>query len=65
MPVNQLFPNQVEIFFSVVQRKPLKQIAKPFKWKFTKDDMKNIPCEISYKMTNWKRWWPENTSSNL
>lgn len=70
-PVHASWLNQVEIFFSVVQRKLLtpnnfsdlvtleskllnfqahyEKVAKPFKWKFTKDDMKNILCKISYK----------------
>tara|TARA_B100002003_G_scaffold50915_1_gene46096 strand:- start:416 stop:568 length:153 start_codon:yes stop_codon:yes gene_type:complete len=32
-----------------------KKVAKLFKWKFTKDDMKNILCEISYKNNNLEK----------
>ncbi len=68
-PVHASWLNQIEIYFSVVQRKVLtpndfkdldeverqlmqfqlyyEQIAKPFKWKFTKDDLKRILAKIS------------------
>jgi hypothetical protein len=63
-PVHASWLNQIEIYFSVVQRKVLmpndfpnvaivkqrlmefqtyyEQIAKPFKWKFTKKDLRNV-----------------------
>lgn len=67
-PVHASWLNQVEIFFSVLQRKVLtpndfpnlealemaifqfqalyNQIAKPFKWKYTKDDLKKTVLKI-------------------
>jgi DDE superfamily endonuclease len=67
-PVHASWLNQVEIFFSVLQRKVLtpndftdlqslqlailqfqalyNQIAKPFKWKYTKDDLKKTLLKI-------------------
>lgn len=74
-PVHASWLNQIEIYFSIVQRKLLtpnefpdlttlenqllefqtyyEKIAKPFKWKFTKDDLKRIlakiPCEITHE----------------
>jgi hypothetical protein len=69
-PVHASWLNQIEIYFSVVQRKVLspndfpdlvtlerrllefhshyEQIAKPFKWKFTRDDLNRILSDISY-----------------
>lgn len=68
-PIHASWLNQVEIYFSVIQRKLLtpndfpdlatlktgilnfqehyEKISKPFKWKFTKEDMKNILSKIS------------------
>ena len=68
-PVHASWLNQIEIYFSVVQRKVLtpsdfkdldeverhlmqfqlfyEKIAKPFKWKFTKDDLKRVLAKIS------------------
>ena len=68
-PVHASWLNQIEIYFSVVQRKVLtpndfpdletverrlldfqsryEEIAKPFKWKFTKDDLNRILSKIS------------------
>ena len=68
-PVHASWLNQIEIYFSVVQRKVLtpndfpdlkiveqrlldfqtryEQIAKPFKWKFTKDDLNRILSKLS------------------
>ena len=69
-PVHASWLNQIEIYFSVVQRKLLtpntfpdlktlerqllafqayyEEIAKPFQWRFTKDDLKNILSEVSH-----------------
>jgi len=68
-PVHASWLNQIEIYFSVVQRKVLtpndfldlatlearllefqshyEKIAKPFKWKFTRDDLNRILSDIS------------------
>ena len=68
-PVHASWLNQIEIYFSVVQRKVLtpndfpdlatleqrlldfqsryEQIAKPFKWKFTKQDLNRILSKLS------------------
>jgi len=68
-PVHASWLNQIEIYFSVVQRKVLtpndfknletleqkligfqsryEEIAKPFKWKFTKEDLKRILLNLS------------------
>lgn len=68
-PVHASWLNQIEIYFSVVQRKVLmpndfpdletlenqllefqsyyEKIAKPFEWKFTKDDLKSILSKVS------------------
>jgi hypothetical protein len=68
-PVHASWLNQIEIYFSVVQRKVLtpndfpdlvtlearllefqshyEKIAKPFKWKFTRDDLNRILDDIS------------------
>jgi len=68
-PVHASWLNQIEIYFSVVQRKVLtpndfpdlktveqrlldfqrryEKIAKPFKWKFTKDDLNRILSKLS------------------
>jgi hypothetical protein len=68
-PVHASWLNQIEIYFSVVQRKVLtpndfkelevlgqkllgfqsryEEIAKPFKWKFTKEDLKRILSNLS------------------
>jgi transposase len=70
-PIHASWLNQIEIFFSVLQRKVLtpndfesledlenrilsfqalyEEIAKPFEWKFTRKDLKNIPSEIDEK----------------
>jgi hypothetical protein len=67
-PVHASWLNQVEIYFSILQRKALvpndfsslehlertilefqhqyEEIAKPFKWKFTKEDMNNILIKL-------------------
>jgi len=69
-PVHASWLNQIEIYFSVVQRKVLtpndfpdlatleqrlldfqsryEKIAKPFKWKFPKDDLNRILSKLSY-----------------
>ena len=69
-PVHASWLNQIEIYFSVVQRKVLtpnnfpsllalekqllkfqsyyNKIAKPFKWKFIKEDLNSILKNISY-----------------
>jgi len=68
-PIHASWLNQIEIYFSVVQRKVLtpndfpdlktveqrllafqsryEEIAKPFKWKFTKDDLNRILSKLS------------------
>jgi hypothetical protein len=68
-PVHASWLNQVEIYFSVLQRKVLtpndfeniaelesrilgfqksyEKIAKPFKWKFTREDMKNVLAKFN------------------
>jgi hypothetical protein len=68
-PVHASWLNQIEIYFSVVQRKVLtpndfkdletleqklldfqlryEQIAKPFKWKFTKEDLNRVLSSLS------------------
>jgi len=68
-PVHASWLNQIEIYFSIVQRKVLtpndfrdleeverrllkfqsyyEKIAKPFKWKFTRDDLNRILSNIS------------------
>lgn len=69
-PVHASWLNQIEIYFSVLQRKVLtpndfpnlvtlearllefqanyENIAKPFQWKFTRDDLNRILSDISY-----------------
>lgn len=69
-PVHASWLNQIEIYFSVVQRKVLtpndfkdleevenrllefqahyEQVAKPFKWKFTRDNLKSLLSKLSY-----------------
>ena len=69
LPVHASWLNQVEIYFSVVQRKVLtpndfpsldavaqrllefqsyyEQIAKPFEWKFTRHDLKELVAKLS------------------
>jgi len=68
LPVHASWLNQVEIYFSIIQRKVLtpndfscleevesrllrfqeryEQIAKPFEWKFTKDDLSQLLAKI-------------------
>mgnify|MGYP001565133171 CR=1 FL=1 len=68
-PVHASWLNQIEIYFSIVQRKVLnpndfpdletlenrilefqsyyEKIAKPFKWKFTRNDLKKVLSDIS------------------
>ena len=68
LPVHASWLNQVEIYFSVVQRKVLtpndfpslqavakrllefqsyyEQIAKPFEWKFTRDDLAELVAKL-------------------
>lgn len=68
LPVHASWLNQVEIYFSIIQRKVLtpndffslndvqtrlfqfqeryEQIAKPFEWKFTKDDLSELLAKI-------------------
>ena len=68
-PIHASWMNQVEIFFSVVQRKVLnpndfddlaeleaallafqsryEQMAQPFKWKFTREDLRDLPAALS------------------
>ena len=67
-PVHASWLNQIEIYFSVVQRKALtpndfedlktleqnlmdfqlhyEKIAKPFKWKFTKEDLNKVLSKL-------------------
>ena len=67
-PIHASWLNQIEIYFSVLQRKVLtpnyfesldelenrilgfqdeyEKIAKPFKWKFTRDDLKKILAKV-------------------
>lgn len=73
-PVHASWLNQVEIFFSILQRKVLtpndfpdlqalgtailkfqdiyNEIAKPFKWKYTKDDLKKTLSKIEARLNN-------------
>jgi hypothetical protein len=73
-PVHASWLNQIEIYFSIVQRKVLtpnefadlreledrllsfqayyEQIAEPFKWKFTRDDLKRVLERISHHADN-------------
>ena len=73
-PVHASWLNQVEIYFSILQRKALvpndffslvhlektilefqhqyEEIAKPFKWKFTKEDMTSILIKLSQPEPN-------------
>jgi hypothetical protein len=75
-PVHASWLNQVEIFFSVLQRKVLtpndfdnleeletriisfqsvyESSAKPFKWKFTRDDLKNLLSRLSARQQEYK-----------
>jgi hypothetical protein len=77
VPVHASWLNQIEIYFSVVQRKVLtpndvpdlatlerrllefqshyERIAKPFKWKFTRDDLNRILSDISYDSLQTER----------
>jgi hypothetical protein len=70
-PVHASWLNQIEIYFSIVQRKVLtpndfpnlavlkkqlmdfqqhyESIAKPFQWKFTRDDLKEMLSRISFE----------------
>jgi hypothetical protein len=76
-PVHASWLNQIEIYFSVVQRKVLtpnefndldelekqlllfqahyEKIAKPFEWKFTKRDLKNVLQKLSNYDKNLKQ----------
>ncbi len=69
LPVHASWLNQIEIYFSIVQRKVLspnnfeslshleqtllafqeryQQAAKPFEWKFTKNDLRNLLAKLS------------------
>ena len=75
-PVHASWLNQVEIFFSVLQRKVLtpndfnnleelegkilsfqslyESTAKPFEWKFTRDDLKNLLARLSAREQEYK-----------
>jgi len=75
-PVHASWLNQIEIFFSIVQRKVLtpndftdlkelerrlmsfqkyyEKLAKPFDWKFSKDDLNRILAKLSNKTTESK-----------
>lgn len=70
-PVHASWLNQIEIFFSILQRKVLtpkdfedlrelerrisdfqshyEGIAKPFEWKFTREDLRNLLAKIAKK----------------
>jgi hypothetical protein len=76
-PIHASWLNQIEIYFSVVQRKVLtpndfqdlhevenrllqfqahyEQVAKPFKWKFTREDLKRILSKLSDNIFQQKR----------
>jgi hypothetical protein len=76
-PVHASWLNQIEIYFSVIQRKVLspndfnnlaeletkilefqsfyETLAKPFKWKFTREDLKNILSKLSHIDVNQKQ----------
>ena len=69
LPVHASWLNQIEIYFSIIQRKVLspnnfesvshleqtllafqeryQQVAKPFEWKFTKNDLRNLLARLS------------------
>lgn len=69
LPVHASWLNQVEIYFSVIQRKVLTpndftslgelahrllqfqdlymQVAKPFEWKFTREDLQNLISKLN------------------
>ena len=69
--------NQVEIYFSILQRKVLtpndfdnlqelesrinrfqslyEERAKPFEWKFTRDDLKNVLSRLSLSEQEYKK----------
>jgi len=71
LPVHASWLNQIEIYFSIIQRKVLspnnfqsvsdlkralldfqeryQQAAKPFQWKFTKTDLRNLLSKLSAK----------------
>ncbi len=72
LPVHASWLNQIEIYFSIIQRKVLtpndfssldeveprllqfqeryEQIAKPFEWKFTRDDLSKLLAKIPPKL---------------
>ena len=75
LPVHASWLNQVEIYFSIIQRKVLtpndfsslddvksrlfqfqeryEQIAKPFEWKFTRDDLSKILSKIPAELDSF------------
>jgi hypothetical protein len=85
-PVHASWLNQVEIFFSVLQRKVFipndfdnleelqtriisfqslyESSVNPFKWKFTRDDLKNLLSRLSARQQEYKMA-ASNTSPNL
>jgi hypothetical protein len=76
-PVHASWLNQVEIYFSILQRKVLtpndfdnlqelesrinsfqllyEESAKPFEWKFTRDDLKNVISRLSLSEQEYKK----------
>jgi hypothetical protein len=77
LPVHASWLNQIEIYFSIIQRKVLnpnsfysleevenrliqfqkhyEEIAKPFEWKFTRDDLANLLKELKEKSIPFAR----------
>ena len=75
LPVHASWLNQIEIYFSILQRKALtpnyfsspddlastiiefqkryEQVAKPFEWKFTKEDLAKTLSKFSYESSGW------------
>jgi hypothetical protein len=85
LPVHASWLNQVEIYFSVIQRKVVspndfrglsdvesrlldfqqhyEQIATPFEWKFTKNDLNALLERIAPTTTPTPHWSPDHNSN--
>ena len=48
LPVHASWLNQIEIYFSIVERR-YEQTADPFEWKFTRDDLAKLMRRLADK----------------
>jgi hypothetical protein len=80
-PIHASWLNQIEIYFSIIQRKVLtpndfnslqiladrlerferhyEVIAKPFEWRFTRDDLNKLVQRLHLPAQRWRLWRPE------